>query len=141
VPNIGCWEAAFRGWTSYEPYHLTYFDLNTLEQTIRNSALTIDSISTHDSFSGWFLALLRTALGVNRENGAVTRPASSVAGHATGQRNVAVEHAYRLSMVGVGGGLWPLRWVQAKIGRGDEVICIARNKHYASTQNREVLIG
>ncbi|MEY4942880.1 MAG: hypothetical protein RL254_1061, partial [Planctomycetota bacterium] len=32
VPNIACWEAALPGWTSYEPYHLTYFYPQTLSR-------------------------------------------------------------------------------------------------------------
>ena len=134
VPNIACWEAALPGWTSYEPYHLTYFDPQTLNRTIFASALTIDSITTHDSFSGWFLAALRTALGVNRTSGTVTRPATSMAGRATGRRPSVVEHAYRLAMVCAGGGLWPLRWLQSKLGRGDEAICIARKLQAVSVQ-------
>lgn len=134
VPNIACWEAALPGWTSYEPYHLTYFDPQTLNRTISTSALTIDRITTHDSFSGWFLAVLRTALGINRMSGAVTRPATSMAGRATGRRPRVVEHAYRLAMVCAGGGLWPLRWLQAQLGRGDEAICIARKSQAVSVQ-------
>ena len=126
VPNIACWEAGLAGWTSYEPYHLTYFDPQTLQRAVTASGLVVDSINTYDSFSGWFLGLLRTALGVNRDAGAVVRPATSMAGRAAGRRSALIEHSYRLAMVCVGGGLWPLRWVQGKLGRGDEAICIAR---------------
>lgn len=134
VPNIACWEAALAGWTSYEPYHLTYFDPQTLDRTVTASDLTVERITTHDSFSGWFLAVLRTALGVNRQEGAVTRPASATAGRATGRRPGWVEHAYRIGMVCAGGGTWPLRWLQAKLGYGDEVICIARKPLAGSAQ-------
>ena len=126
VPNIACWEAVLTGWTSYEPYHLTYFDPQTLRRTVSASGLIVDSINTYDSFSGWFLGLLRTALGVNRDAGAVVRPATSMAGRAAGRRSGIVEHSYRLAMMSTGGGLWPLRWVQGKLGHGDEAICIAR---------------
>lgn len=129
VPNIACWEAVLPGWTSYEPYHLAYFDPQTLRRTVLAGALTVDRLVTHDSFSGWFLALLRTALGVNRTSGAVTRPGTSMAGRAAGQRSSVAEHAYRFAMVCAGGGLWPLRWFQSKLGCGDEVVCIARKTH------------
>lgn len=136
VPNIACWEASLSGWTSFEPYHLTYFAPQTLERTVSASDLTFDHITTHDSFSGWFLALLRTVLGINQASGAVTRSATSMAGRATGRRSGLVEHAYRLAMVSTGIGLWPLRWLQAKLCRGDEAICIARKPKIASTRQR-----
>lgn len=126
VPNVACWEAGFSGWTSYEPYHLIYFDPQTLARVITDSGLVFDRIITHDSFSGWFLALMRTALGVNRAEGAVTRSVDSAIGHARGQRRALVEHAYRLATVCAGGLLWPLRCIQARLGYGDEAICIAR---------------
>lgn len=134
VPNIACWEAALAGWTSYEPYHLTYFDPRTLVRTISAGGLTIDCITTHDSFSGWFLAVLRTALGVNRSSGAVTRPTASTVGRIAGRWPGVVEHAYRFAMVCAGGGLWPLRWLQAKLGRGDEAVCLAHKPQSASVQ-------
>ncbi len=126
VPNIACWEANLAGWTSYEPYHLVYFDPQTIEKTVTAAGLMIEHITTHDSFSGWFLAVLRTVLGVNREGGAVTRPASAIIGHASGRRPRVIEHAYRVAMICAGGGLWPLRFLQARLGCGDEIICIAR---------------
>ncbi|MER2600871.1 MAG: class I SAM-dependent methyltransferase, partial [Candidatus Competibacter phosphatis] len=126
VPNIACWEARLAGWTSYEPYHLVYFDPRVLERTISAGGLAIEHMTTPDSFSGWFLALLRTVLGVNnREGGTVARSISTAAGHATGRPGW-LEHAYRISMVCAGGVTWPLRWLQARLGYGDEAICIAR---------------
>jgi len=134
VPNIACWEAALSGWTSYEPYHLTYFSPRTLVRTVAASGLAIDHVATHDSFSGWFLASLRTALGVNRSNGAVTRSATSRAGRSGVRRSGLLEHAYRLAMVCVGSGLWPLRLLQGRLGYGDEVICIARKPRDAEKE-------
>lgn len=136
VPNIACWEAELSGWTSYEPYHLTYFDPQTLSRTILASGLAIESMATHDSFSGWFLAILRTAMGVNRASGAVTRPLTSTAGRSESRRTPAVEHAYRIAMVCAGGGLWPLRWIQARLGRGDEAICVARRPQTSFVQTK-----
>jgi 2-polyprenyl-3-methyl-5-hydroxy-6-metoxy-1,4-benzoquinol methylase len=134
VPNIACWEAGLSGWTSFEPYHLTYFAPQTLKRTVSTSGLTIERVSTHDSFSGWFLVVLRTALGVNRASGAVTRPVTALTRRARGRRSGVVEHAYRIAMVCAGGGLWPLRWLQAKLGYGDEAICIARKPQTVPAQ-------
>lgn len=39
VPNVACWEAGLAGWTSYEPYHLVYFDPRTLERTVSAGGL------------------------------------------------------------------------------------------------------
>lgn len=126
VPNIDCWQAVLSGWTSYEPYHLVYFSPHTLKRTVIAAGLAAQSLMTHDSFSGGFLAVLRTVLGVNREGGAVARPADSPAGCASGRRPMFIEHAYRLAMIAAGVGTWPLRVLQARRGRGDEIICIAR---------------
>lgn len=105
VPNVECWEAAFSGWTSFEPYHLTYFSPQTLQQTISAGGLSIDHCDTHESFSGWFLALLRTALGINRKNKMISRTASSSSGRlARNQRSIMIENIYRLAMVLWGGG-------------------------------------
>jgi 2-polyprenyl-3-methyl-5-hydroxy-6-metoxy-1,4-benzoquinol methylase len=128
VPNIACWEARLSGWTSYEPYHLTYFDRQTLARAVESAGFSLDTVITKDSFSGWFLALLRTVLGVNREHGAITRPAAVSTSSRAGHRSSLVEHGYRLAMVFWGGGLWPLRWLQGKLGHGDEAICIASKR-------------
>lgn len=125
VPNIACWEAKFSGWTSFEPYHLSYFSPPTLERTISDSGLIIHHIKTYDSFSGWFLALLRTMLGINKSSGAVTRPPATARIQASRPRTGFVEHAYRLAMIAIGILLWPLRLLQARLGYGDEIVCIA----------------
>lgn len=130
VPNVECWEARLSGWTSFEPYHLSYFSPGTLRCSLKTSGLTIAKLETKDSFSGWFLALLRTALGVNRAKGAVTRSVSI--NRTTRARSGVIEHAYRLAMVLVGGGIWPLRWLQGKLGHGDEIVCIAHASHTQS---------
>jgi hypothetical protein len=37
-----------------------------------------------------------------------------------------VEHPYRLAMVAAGAIIWPLRRVQGTLGRGDELVMVAR---------------
>jgi 2-polyprenyl-3-methyl-5-hydroxy-6-metoxy-1,4-benzoquinol methylase len=104
VPNVACWEAWLSGWTSYEPYHLSYFTPGTLRKTVSASGLEVDRVQTHESFSGWFLAVLRSLLGVNL-NGQSINPNVRTARVSTGgARSLVVEHAYRLAMVSVGGG-------------------------------------
>jgi hypothetical protein len=125
VPNVACWEARLRGWASYEPYHLTYFTPATLKHAVTSSGLRLEQLFTRESFSGWVLAGLRSGLGVNR-NGSIQPNVWSERASTGRARSALVEHAYRLAMVCAGSLLWPLRVWQGSIGRGDEIICIAR---------------
>lgn len=113
VPNIACWESRLSGWTSYEPYHLSYFDRQTLARAVAAAGLSLGQIGTKDSFSGWFLALLRTAVGADRKHGAITRP---LAASVSRQRTGLVEHGYRLAMVLAGGGAMALALAARAIG-------------------------
>jgi len=122
VPNVDCWEARLFGWTSYEPYHLLYFTPATLQAALAKAGFSLEAALTHESFSGWFLALLRTALGVNR--GGIGAARGSQAGGLG--RAGWVEHAYRLAMLAAGVASWPVRWLQSTLARGDEAIAIAR---------------
>jgi SAM-dependent methyltransferase len=126
VPNIACLESGLPGWTSFEPYHLTYFKPETLKRAVIASGFSIEREETHESFSGWFLAVLRTGLGVNRGGALVRRNPRGGQTSGDSPRPMVVENAYRLAMVVAGGLLWPLRILQAILGRGDEVICVAR---------------
>ena len=127
VPNVASWEARLRGWTSYEPYHLAYLSTDTLRRALTQCSLSVELLATHDSFSGWFLTLLRTAMGVNRSEGAVVRQRGQIAGgEIRGTRAPLVEHAYRIATVLCGAATYPLRAFQAGLGRGDELVCIAR---------------
>jgi 2-polyprenyl-3-methyl-5-hydroxy-6-metoxy-1,4-benzoquinol methylase len=126
VPNVASWEAILPGWTSYEPYHLTYFTLDTLRKVVFASGLHIQKAQTNESFSGWFLAVLRTVLGVNH-NCLGIEPNIRTNRVTDGRsRSILIEHAYRLAMVSIGGALLPIRIIQAKFGHGDEIVCIAR---------------
>lgn len=122
VPNVACFEARLPGWASYEPYHLIYFTPETLRRTVVAAGFLIERELTHESFSGWFLAGLRTALP--------TRHSIVAAGARLAARKARaespMEHAYRAAMVTFGTLTWPLRKVQAGLGKGDEAICIAR---------------
>jgi 2-polyprenyl-3-methyl-5-hydroxy-6-metoxy-1,4-benzoquinol methylase/ribosomal protein S27AE len=126
VPNIACWEARLTGWNSYEPYHLAYFTPETFRKLIEASGLFIESIKTHESFSGWFLAVVRSLLGVNRASVETGLVKKSPGGQIARDRPIAVEQVYRLTMVFTGVLSWPLRILQGMLGYGDEVICLAR---------------
>lgn len=123
VPNVGCWEAKLPGWGGYEPYHLAYFAPRTLQQVLERAGFTVVNISTHDSFSGWFLALLRTALGTNRQGAEVRRQAR------TARRNAPlIRSIYYTAMITAGAITMPLRWAQTCLGHGDEIVAIARTR-------------
>jgi len=130
VPNVGSWEARCAGWNSYEPYHLLYFTSDTLQSAARQAGFDILNVATHESFSGWFLALFRT-LGNRRLS------PGRVAGRVpVGRTWPGIEALYRIAMIGAGAITLPLRRLQEALGRGDEVIllCTAeqsdRRSHY-----------
>ncbi len=121
VPNVACWEARFSGCNYYLPHHFTYFCNGTIELAAHHAGLNPRSTHTHESFSTWFLTLVRLSLAIkpNRQ----PRIAASI-GKVPSWWSV-VEHPYRLAMVGAGLVTWPIRHVQGKLGRGDELIMVA----------------
>jgi SAM-dependent methyltransferase len=119
VPNVSSWEAHLPGWTSYEPYHLVYFEPSTLRNVVERAGLRVILAETREPFSGWFLALLRT--GLRAHSGARRSPASGE----RARRSWAIDNAYHAAMVSVGGALTPLRRLQASLGSGEEAVAIA----------------
>jgi len=122
VPNVACWEARLTGWTGYQPYHLTYFSRETLSRIVNDAGFRVDTVTTHEQFAGWFLAILGTVVpgcsgAARREKRAEmhARPGTSP-----------LEHTYRAAMALSGGVTWPLRRLQEYCGRGDEVVVLAR---------------
>lgn len=126
VPNVAAWEARLPGWNSYEPYHLLYFTPRTLRATAEEVGFEILEVTTHESFSGWFLALLRTLLKKGHSARVQQRGNTSAKGSTS-----ILEHGYRLTMVAWGLATLPLRRLQEMLGKGDEVILLARNGNNA----------
>jgi len=122
VPNVDCWEARLPGWIGYQPYHLSYFSRATLGDAVEAAGLEIESVTTHEQSNGWFLALLGTALPFFRGE---ARQEIRTALH-TRRRTSPWEHAYRFAIMATGAVTWPLRRLQERCGRGDEVIVMAR---------------
>lgn len=122
VPNIRCFEAILSGWGSYEPYHLSYFSTSTLEKTVRRAGISPEYIITNDTFSGWYIAIFRT----------LTK--SYYRSHANSSTSINIRntesiyvHMYRLLMAISGLVSYPLRFIQGKLGFGDEIVCVARS--------------
>ncbi len=122
VPNGASWEARFSGWNCYVPYHLTYFDRETLVRTAREAGLAPVRTGSHESFSTWFLLAVRTILRIEANR---ALPIQASIGRVPPWWSL-VEHPYRLAMVGAGAITWPLRRLQGALGRGDELIMVAR---------------
>lgn len=121
VPNVASWEARLSGWNSYEPYHLLYFTPRTLRLAAEEAGFEIKQIMTHESFSGWFLSILRTLLRKNHLKQAQQSPSGSIK-----QSSAFVEHAYRVVMVMCGLFTLPLRRLQELLGEADEIILLAK---------------
>ena len=123
VPNVACWEARLPGWNSYERYHLAYFNGATLHRALRAAGFTPVLQFTHETFSGWSLAILRTFLRpkTKSEPGSGDQAAPS-----RSWLRAVLEHPYRFAMVSAGLITWPLRALQGAFGWGDELVVVAR---------------
>jgi 2-polyprenyl-3-methyl-5-hydroxy-6-metoxy-1,4-benzoquinol methylase len=123
VPNVECWEARLPGWNLYLYCHLAYFDRGTLRRAMEQAGFAVWLITSHASFSSWFLALARTAARV-RSMDAAPKIAASL-GRVPRWWWI-IEHPYRLAMLASGLLTWPLRWIQGELGKGDELLLLAR---------------
>ena len=124
VPNLSSWEAVLPGWTNYEPYHLLYFTAETLKMALEKAGFRVLLLKTHESFSGWFLAILRTVLKTYKYDAAKRRDLQKM------RRNSWIENAYHIAMIVSGGLSYPFRYVQGKMGCGDELIAVAQPANY-----------
>lgn len=118
VPNVASWNARFAGWTSYVPYHLVYFTPDTLRRAVEQAGLTVVKAETCEPFSGWFLTLLRSVLGAANT--------SRSQRHSRGADGSVSRALYRAAMVLFGTMTAPLRMLQAWLGRGEELIVVAK---------------
>lgn len=123
LPNGAAWEAKLPGWNCYEYYHVAYYDAATLRRACEAAGLRVERMGSHENFSGWFLAIMRTVLGIRP----MERPRAGALGTGrASRRGRLAEHAYRMAMVTAGVLSWPLRAVQGRLGRGTELVAIAR---------------
>lgn len=124
VPNFNCWEAKFPGWTSYQPYHLYYFERESLTYLLRDCGFKITRIVCQEPFSGWVNTIARTALGENG-NGARLTPAGNTYRPEPGKTKIFLQDGFNVMRLIIGGILLPLRILQSSVGRGEELVLLA----------------
>lgn len=121
VPNMESWHSHCRGWSGYEPYHLHYFTRSSLQRLLSRAGFCIQRVYTYESLTGWpntLLRSLRKELGTSAGVEAYQfGPKPKGSGFGRG-----VLESGRLA---VGLALTPLRWAQAALDRGEELVCIA----------------
>ncbi|MSP25078.1 MAG: class I SAM-dependent methyltransferase [Myxococcales bacterium] len=126
VPNVQAPEAYLPGWTSFEPYHLTYFGPGQLRRALGDSGFEVDSLWTTEPYSGWPLALLRTITQKGEPRHLMAALAEPPQQGERGPARFAVETAYRTAMFLIGAVIWPARAVQSAVDRGENLSAIAR---------------
>lgn len=124
VPNVSCTEALLPGWNYYLAVHLLYFSPHTLSRALERTGFHVLRLRTHENFSTWFLTGLRTFLGLQSHEG--PSPYAASLGRVPRWWRYA-EHPYRMAMIAAGALSWPIRNLQGRFGRGDEIIALARS--------------
>jgi SAM-dependent methyltransferase len=114
VPNVAAPEAMLSGWTGYQPYHLHYFRPATLHGLLRRAGFVVVEARTREPFSGWVNAIVNSVRGGGSSSGQSGPSLRAVAG------------TYNLARLAIGGALWPLRTLQARIGCGEEIEVVAQ---------------
>ena len=121
VPNVDAWEAKLHGWSAFEPYHLYYFNPETLAQIAGGAGFTVTRLATAERFSGWTNALVRTLLKKSYQDMSLS--------HGPKVRSLKQHFAktgLEIARVAVGTATLPLRYVQSRAGRGEELIALLR---------------
>lgn len=120
VPNIEAWAAILPGWVGYQPYHFIYFSEQTLTKALEKTGFKIQAMSSYESISGWVIAIIMTSRRLFSKGQA--KPNKKVQKL---KQNSVILSLYRVIMILFGGILAPLRWVQSKMGKGDELVVVA----------------
>jgi SAM-dependent methyltransferase len=121
VPNLSAWNAYLPGWTGYEPYHVHYFGSVCLRQALESAGFEVLYERTFEPLSGWFNTIVRS---VRRHSPALD--ASLNGPHRNSYQNGFMWVLYNVMRIGTGILLSPLRWFQSALGRGEELVLIAR---------------
>jgi 2-polyprenyl-3-methyl-5-hydroxy-6-metoxy-1,4-benzoquinol methylase len=119
VPNVAAPDARLPGWTGYAPYHLHYFSSGSLTRLLSDTGFVIARKSTFEPLSGWCNAGARTLFG-NCRSFATARPGGN-------RPQPLTRLIYDAARLGTGTLISPLRWVQAALGYGEELVVIGRS--------------
>ena len=127
VPNLRSWNAYLPGWTGYEPYHMHYFCPDSLNQVLGATHFEVVYEKTFEPLSGWFNTLLRSARhrSPDIESSVHFAPGD-------GNRNGLMWALYNVLRMTIGSVSSPIRWLQSRLGYGEECIMIARPKDLSS---------
>lgn len=117
VPNFGSWHRAFRGWSGYQPYHLHYFTQQSLTSALTLAEFRPVRCGSHEGLTGWANTLVRSV-----KTGDVTQEARAPQGLSWRR------HVLELGRLGFGLMIGPVRSCQAALGRGEELLVIARKE-------------
>jgi 2-polyprenyl-3-methyl-5-hydroxy-6-metoxy-1,4-benzoquinol methylase len=117
VPNMGSWHARFRGWNGYEAYHFHYFTATSLRRLFERAGFDIEHESSWEGLTAWTNTIYRGWAGARA-------PASAAAGNM--ERRHAGRQVLEIVRLGVGIVTTPIRWMQAALGAGEELILVAR---------------
>lgn len=124
VPNAGSWNACFSSWINYVPYHLLYFNKKSLINVLKQVGFVDLRIETYEPFSGWFLTLLHTFLNKTKKHtNQIMYNSEKVK---VGKRNSLKAHIYYSIMLVFGEVIYPLRFLQSKLGYGEELVILSR---------------
>jgi len=119
VPNMGSWHARLRGWNGYQPYHLHYFTASSLLRLFERAGFEIERERTWEGLTAWSNTLHRglARVGVDALDSAAAKKMRSPR---------AGRQALEIARLCVGIATTPLRWIQAGLGAGEELILVAR---------------
>lgn len=120
VPNRLAWSARLPGWTGYQPYHVHYFSASGLRQAIEAAGLQVREEATVEPLTGWFNAIFES-LRTRRPN--IAPLSRRPAGRA--KRGTAW-FAYNVARIGAGLAVAPFRWLQGRLGGGEELVVVAQ---------------
>lgn len=114
VPNMASWHSRFRGWSGYEPYHVHYFNQQSLAFALNRAGFRVASVASYESLTGWANTFLHSVVDQKRSRGCAQA--------SKGGWKRQVLEAVR---VATGTLLSPVRWLQSSLGRGEELTAVA----------------
>jgi SAM-dependent methyltransferase len=120
LPNLRAWSAFLRGWGGYQPYHLYYFTPRSLQDLLHDSGFDVLRAWTRDPHGSTLDSIYRSMF--HR-----VLPFSAAPEFRPGKpTNGARWTPAQMSRVVLAFGMLPLSWLARALGRGDEVVVVAR---------------